>query len=376
MLDVIGYEAFGTYNGKTLMERLAGRFYTPDLAARDLAARMIEASSLPRPRKVRLADPFCGDGRLIVALLHAASDHPRLSQASWTVELRDRETSAVRLAERSVRIAATALGMKVDVVAFVGDTFASDLTSRFDFVITNPPWELLKPDRREMSAMSIEDASSYRSRLKRHSQQLDTRFPHSRGEGAWGGWGTNLARCGWDLCASIVKTGGVVGILLPSTLLADQSSAPLRKHLLCRHSIVDVASYPSEARLFDRVDQPVSAITMVAGRSIGSAQIRMFGANRHPVSMASIDISVDVLAKRKWTLPVGFGAGAENVLQRLSGLPTMRDLEGDAPNALWLGRELDETRIVDKIMKGKKFPFIKGRGGSANSDRTISGISA
>jgi Alw26I/Eco31I/Esp3I family type II restriction m6 adenine DNA methyltransferase len=349
------------YGGKTLSERVTGRFYTPDALATDLANQIVTACAVSKSKPVIDAiDPFCGDGRLIAALLVRAADEPWLSWATWRISLWDRDSAALATAQQRVRDLATSLGLPVSITVRAGDSFASDAHEQFDFVITNPPWELLKPDHRELSHLSQLERDDYRKRLRQACDDLDRRFPDAKGANAWGGWATNLARCGWDLSMRLLKSQGVLGIVLPSTIFADQSSERLRQSAFSRCRLIDVAAYPAEARLFERVDQPVLSITMAAnGQTTGNARLRLFDAAKREKSV--VDIAGERMAERGYSICVGFGSSSGEVLDSLRRLPKLKDFEGSAGDDLWLGRELDETRISEKLTDGLEFPFFKGR---------------
>ena len=271
MMDVVA-GAGDAYAGKTLVERMAGRFYTPDVLARDLAARLSDALE-ERDEKwhlgaeIRICDPFCGDGRLVVALLAEAMSRPRLLKRRWLVTLRDVELTAAKGAGKAVSSAAAALGAVVAIRVIVGDSLADACPNQHDVVVTNPPWELLKPDARELAQLHPKARSDHRDHLRALCNTLDARFPQSRANKAWGGWGTNLARCGWELALRSCVRGGALGIVLPSTILADQASATMRQSALRRSRLVDLAAYPSEARLFARC-RSASRCGNVCGRAI------------------------------------------------------------------------------------------------------------
>jgi Alw26I/Eco31I/Esp3I family type II restriction m6 adenine DNA methyltransferase len=363
MLDLAAHLAGDQgYNGKTLAERLAGRFYTPSQLADDLAEQMISALDAGPLTRIAATDPFCGDGRLVVALLTAAAANAKLTRLPWLIELRDREAAAAREAAERVSATARRLGMRVETCVVVGDTFEGDLSQRFDLVITNPPWELLKPDSRELKHLSAAGADQYKNDLRTTSRRLDDRFPSARADVAWGGWGTNLARCGWDLCLSIARKGGIVGIILPATIMGDQSSTAMRRKAFGSSCLVDVAVYPAEARLFDRVDQPVVALTMrVGSRASGTGCVRSFGSDRLQCGEQALKLNRSAMEARGWTIPVGRPSGADELMTKFSGLHSLQSWEGEGPTHLWMGRELDETRISEKVTTGSHHPFIKGR---------------
>jgi len=351
------------YSGKTLTERLTGRFYTPDILADQLALSVLrtirERHAGPM---LAVTDPFCGDGRLVEALLRTASSEESFRRLKWQIELRDRDGEAANLAARRVANIAAQIGIVAEVSVSIGNSFEGSHEPRFDVVVTNPPWELLKPDVRELSHMSGEDASAHKLNLRAASDRLDSAFPEAIGENAWGGWSTNLARCGWSLALRICRAEGVVGIVLPSTILADQSSERIRRYAFAENNLTQVAVYPAEARLFDRVDQSVAVLTMVRQEQPGvGARLQVYDSQRELHSSHSLDISRSKLSARGWSLAVGFGASAGSLLSRFDGLLTLGELEKKSDSGLWLGRELDETRITEKTMPGAAIPFVKGR---------------
>lgn len=350
------------YGGKTLAERITGRFYTPHVLADQLALRMLSAyRGLTGCHPVRIVDPFCGDGQLLASLLQQLAADDRFRAAELLVSGWDRDEAAVEKAAAQLRELTRRLALRATVHIWVGDTFSKPPASEHDFVITNPPWELLKPDSREMAHMTADEARRYREQLRFLSDDLDVKFPAARAANAWGGWATNLARCGWDLSMQLLNARGVLGIVLPSTLLADQSSEAIREAAFTRCKLVDLSAYPPEARLFDRVDQPVVAATFVAGNGGRTpGKLRVFDANRRERDVFPLP-STTALKAAGYSIPVSFGAGSAEIFDQLAALPELASFEAPGPEGLWLGRELDETRIHEKIGPGGKYPFIKGR---------------
>src|SRR5262249_38636352 len=148
--------------------RAAGQFYTHALIGEHLAGQVATRlanghASSARPPALRVVDPFCGDGRLVAWLLEASV--ARGVRRKWKVSLWDCEPEAVEAACRTVEATAARLGIGVAIDCFVGDTFARvadpEERARFDVVITNPPWELLKPDAREIREMPESVAEEY-----------------------------------------------------------------------------------------------------------------------------------------------------------------------------------------------------------------------
>lgn len=357
----------GLYSGKTLAERALGRFYTPDVLGASLARRIVralseQAASGDLGSVVRLSDPFAGDGRLIASLLAEASLFPSLSSRSFVVTLRDMDEGALKMAASGIRSLARHLGLRAIVDAKAGDSLAQLPEPTQDAVVTNPPWELLKPDGRETAGLAAGEEAEYVTYLRRRSAELDARFPDARADVSWAGWGTNLARCGLDVAVRSCRPDGLVGIVLPATLLSDQASESMRRSLVDRTALLEMSVFPSEARLFARVDQPVVTAVLRVGVSGGVASVVRFDRCLEPLSTTGLEWSHAALGPRRYALASMFGGSfAETLGESLRGLPSFGDLEGPGASDLWAGRELDETRLAEKLVAVGEHLFVKGR---------------
>lgn len=356
------------YGGKTLLERTTGRFYTPNLMAVDLANRIVQSLvpvAADKNLELTICDPFCGDGRLVAEVLFAAAKRKALRGYRWKVKLFDVDPDSTEQAASYITDVATALRITITLEVTTGDTFLTDIDGAdCDVIVTNPPWEHIKPDARELREMSDRQQLEYKGLLRLRSQLLDQRFSYAASPGQWAGWGTNLARCGWELSLRMCKKGGVVGIVLPTTLLADQASANLRKYALSESTLLSIASYPAEARLFDRVDQAVT--TIVSMRSTPNdgnqnASLRTFHSDLSVAADVRLRRNSEQLEMDAYALPVGFGAAASHLSEKLAHLSALNALESHRTGALWTGREVDETRMSEKVTAGTRHPFIKGK---------------
>ncbi|HPH40511.1 MAG TPA: N-6 DNA methylase [Candidatus Fermentibacter daniensis] len=345
-----------TTNRPDLEKRLTGRFYTPKLIADRIAAQAINAC--PDPESV--CDPFCGDGRLIVAWLRIAaqaSSHRRLRR----IVLWDYDAEAVTRAREWVSAELSGLGLisKVSLIAEAGDTFArtSTMIAGVEAVLTNPPWELLKPDTRD----GVDDAGVYKGQLRGYASTLAKDFPgamSARGK-AMSGYGVNLARAGAVASAMLTSARGVVSIVLPSSIFADQASGPFRREFFSRLGVTQLDWYPAEARLFDGVDQPFVTATAVAGYATSSFTLTRYGKDLDVVEQRHTTVSSDA------SKPIAISVAGEHetlVATLASTHSALTLLEADMRFGLWLGRELDETRLAEAYTEaGSGIPFLKGR---------------
>jgi Alw26I/Eco31I/Esp3I family type II restriction m6 adenine DNA methyltransferase len=349
---------------KTLLTRAIGRFYTHGLICAHLVSAMLRALTPPLSGTLEVVEPFCGDGRLICSLLEASSQVDQLRRLSWNVEIWDCDGSALEVAKERIREVARRQMMKVRLHTFIGDSFlhAPRHFGRFQLCITNPPWDVLKPDRREVAVLSEHDRALYTQGLKRQDDTLSKLYPLSRPLRKFSGWGTNLARCGAELALRLTMPNGVCGLVSPASLLADQMSEHLRRWIFKENTIHDIAYYVAEARLFDGVDQPSITLVASAGaRTLDTPVLSFYNREREKRTITIPGLDWKSLEENGFVLPLQFGASLIQSQSIWKGLPRFADLEGDGLKDLWAGRELDETDHRRFLANEGVHPFVKGR---------------
>ena len=367
--------------GRDVLRKAMGQFYTPGLIAEHAASLLLDRLPFHRLGEIDVVDPFCGDGRLIVALLeNAASRGLGTSEGFlWNVALWDYDAEAVPGAVCAVHDAAARLSLNVSVEVGwrVWDSLleSEGEFDRFDCVFTNPPWETIKPDSRELHSMEAEEREVYVSHLRDYDQELAHHLPLSQPARKFAGWGTNLSRCGLELSIRLLAEGGLCGIVLPLPVMMDQNSRALREWMLTETTLRAVTSYPAGARLFDGVDQdavvlllektPAADLQPTGDAGEGyegpATVVERFTSDSgcYEREVLHLHDKLDTLSGVDYSLPVAFGATTLRMLERWEHLPTMRDLE--QRGELWLGRELDETRYREWLTDEGRFQFIKGR---------------
>jgi Alw26I/Eco31I/Esp3I family type II restriction m6 adenine DNA methyltransferase len=343
---------------KSLISRAAGQFFThPTIAAHLVSALMNLLPSKP----ISVVDPFAGDGRLLVALLKA------LSQRGWDKLLRialwERDAQVLKFARRDVRLLASTCGIPITLETRVCDTFrvASGSAEKFDLVLTNPPWEILKPDRRELKHLTGKDRDLYLSRLKREDEFLSQSYPLSQPNRKFSGWGTNLSRVGTEAAMRLVKKEGLCAVVSPLSLFADQVSENLRRTIVSDYELKDLAYFPAEGRFFKNVDQP--AVTFVAKKRHPQRLRPLISAYNSSGELAvrsRVVVRRSLVKSTGYCLPLQLGPGGFEILSFFRELPRLADLES-SPESLWVGRELDETDRQAFLSTRGKHPFLKGQ---------------
>ncbi len=351
--------------GKNLEQRLTGRFYTHVRIGKAMAidiARRVEGSE-----NLKIVDPFCGDGRLLCWLLEAMSDLGSLPTESLQIAAWDCDQLAVETASKSLLQTLTRLEIhnaRIEVQAV--DSFEHILRNlqSFDVCVTNPPWETIKPDSRELADLEQESKEIYVSLLKEKVFRLEKAYPYSKPSRKFSGWGANLARCGIEASVRLTAPRGHFGIVAPATIFGDQISAPLRSWMFSQNIVDAIHHYPAEARLFEGVDQP--AVYFVGNRSEAGQEPRTLEViqhfekeqNAHPPVLR---LPLSSLEENHYAIGFGSSPAVSRVMPYLANLPKLGDYETGAENLFKLGRELDETGIASKLANTGLYRFAKGR---------------
>lgn len=351
-------------NPKDLLVRVTGRFYTHKIIGEHLINAVLDAAGVKDNSSIKIVEPFCGDGRLICWLLEAASKRRLNQDRLWDISLWDCDSNMLSLAREKVLQTANEFNEHVEINIICGDSFqiARDYFGKFQICVTNPPWEILKPDRRELRGLNKSELEEYLQILRLRDSFLKYSYTRSVPLKKFSGWGTNLARCGTEAALKLAAKGGICGIVSPASLLADQMSEQLRRWIFEEHVVHDIAYYAAEARLFEKVDQP--SITIVASpgnRSKKPPKFSFFDKKLEKNEVILDDSDWCNLEIDKYVFPLQFGKSLIKLNCKWRKLPRFNDLEQKNISGLWAGRELDETGYKGFIGPQGKYLFVKGR---------------
>jgi Alw26I/Eco31I/Esp3I family type II restriction m6 adenine DNA methyltransferase len=346
--------------------KATGRYYTHELVAKQLIIHLLNSlkNRYSEGDVVKIIDPFAGDGRLIYWLIQEWNKS-HFPNVKWEITLWDINNEGLKEAKHSLNsLSSKNLQLKTEIRQIDAFELAQTHLSCFDIVISNPPWELLKPNQKDFASTDRNIYDSYIMNMREYDCFLKNSYPTSQPNGKFAGWGTNLSRVGLDVCKQICKPNGLVGIVMPASFLADDQSIRLRKELLTENQLINIAYFPSEARLFENAD--VEAITIlfkIKKTKRICATLTKYDKNLNILRSRMLDIPLKYLERTGYNLPISFGDPAIEILMNFSNtFNTWKELEGNQPKSLWAGREMDETRINTKLESNVDGPyFIKGR---------------
>lgn len=332
-----------------------GQFFTHELVGRRLAEHVAKGAAIDDLDCVRAVDPFAGDGRLIGWLVEAWPNRKQLLE----LEVWETDEVALKAAAELVRAAIERSGQSASLIARHVDSFveALDRSESFDIVVTNPPWEAIKPDRRFLQALPEPRRNAYVGALREVDETLAWAYPEAQPSKKFAGWGTNLSRVGTAVAQRLTRRGGEVGIVLPASFAADATHAKLRRSLRTAGSLIDVASYPAEAKLFANVDVHFISVQWRKDPDIGNA-VRVTQFDRYRQAADPIDVAQPNKRDDEWRLPLHPSMLAGSAVGAVAKFPTLGSLL--AKPGFWAGRELDETGLAQKLST-QGVPFLKGR---------------
>ena len=155
----------------------------------------------------------------------------------------------------------------------------------FDAIITNPPWEIFKPNAKEFfsehsglvtkNKMMIKEFEKEQTKLLKKTDvraawlEYQGRFPHvslyfrnaaqyknqiSVVNGKKAGTDINLYKLFLEQCFNLLKEGGECGIVIPSGIYTDLGTKQLRETLFGETEITGLFCFENRKMIFEGVD--------------------------------------------------------------------------------------------------------------------------
>lgn len=204
----------------------------------------------------------------------------------------------------------------------------------FDAILTNPPWEIFKPNGKEFflrysdlitrKKMRIEDFKDHQQELLKDPDVLAAWeeylssfthvsayyrsahcFQHQIGEvnGKKTGSDINLYKLFTERCHVLLRKGGQCGIVIPSGIYTDLGAKALREMLFDKSLITGLFCFENRKEIFEGVHRSVKFVLLTFSKG-GKTEHFPAAFMRHEVQeldgfpeTGAIDISVDLVRK-------------------------------------------------------------------------------
>ncbi len=155
----------------------------------------------------------------------------------------------------------------------------------FDAILTNPPWEIFKPNSKEFfqeysdlitkKKMSLHEFESHQIKLLKDQDvrtawlQYLSEYPHQSAffrsapqyehqisviNGKKAGTDINLYKLFAEQCFNLLRPGGHCGIVIPSGIYTDLGAKQLREMLFSKTNVTGLFGFENRKQIFDNVD--------------------------------------------------------------------------------------------------------------------------
>ena len=132
----------------------------------------------------------------------------------------------------------------------------------FDAIVSNPPYLVLKPNKSKVgvgSSDKIQEQVTYFRNCGFYQYSIEGML--------------NLYQLAIERMLQMLKPGGELGIICPSTLFGDVSAKKLRKHLLLRNKIRSIQFFAEKIPLFENVNQATNIFFLQKGGTTSNISI-------------------------------------------------------------------------------------------------------
>lgn len=342
-------------------EKLLGKFYTDYDIAKNMMQVLCQRCVFHSfSSEIRIIDPFCGDGRLVLALLAELVKKDEFLSKGLFISIWDIDDKAVQAAKQALVSFCESNGLKCQIDSRKADAFVEyeSVRGSYDICVTNPPWSLLKPQKLFSKSHDEEALTGYRNAIEQYDLFMKTAFSLSQPSSKFGKWGTNLARCGTEVALRLIKRDGMCGLVSPASLLNDQVSAKLRNWIFENHTVFNVSYFPAELKLYGSADISSITVAMKGGKTNQSFNIRIYDDKDTYKEKRFDKAAFEYIRHTGYCIPLKTGIEAIPIMMRLEQLPSTEKFCNRTN--LHFTRELDETRVKEKLLTSGKIEFAKG----------------
>ncbi|MDQ7784267.1 MAG: N-6 DNA methylase [Desulfomonilaceae bacterium] len=212
----------------------------------------------------------------------------------------------------------------------------------FDVIVGNPPYEIV----------SVKESGI----TERRREQAYFRRMYRTCKGK-----INTYRLMLERCLGLLRRGGVLGFIVPATLLADSTASKLRREILAESRVCHAVVIPEKARIFEKVTQALLIIVTRKGAPTHRMET-MFWDGTGPIDQVKgVEVSRQLIEKTNLRIPLLRSVQEKELLEILLTYPPLAG-DGDIhPVAEVHQGEINLTthrRFITS--QPTRFPLIRG----------------
>lgn len=188
----------------------------------------------------------------------------------------------------------------------------------FDAIVSNPPYLVLKPNKSKAGvsgADKIQEQVTYYRNCGFYQYSIEGML--------------NLYQLAIERMLQMLKQGGKLGVICPSTLFGDVSAKKLRKHLLLRNNVQSIRFFAEKIPLFENVNQATNIFILKKGGTTSDISISeeddVFEVNISLVKELFPDnLEIPTIKSLEWDILRKLSS-----LKKLKQIPTIRNRRGE-----------------------------------------------
>lgn len=222
--------------------------------------------------------------------------------------------------------------------------------AEFDAIVSNPPYLVLKPNKSKAGvgeSDKIQEQVTYYRNCGFYQYSIEGML--------------NLYQLSIERMLQMLKPGGELGIICPSTLFGDVSAKKLRKHLLLRNNVRSIRFFAEKIPLFENVNQATNIFILQKGETTSNITIseedEIFDVNISLVQeLFPENLEIPTIKSLEWDILRKLSS-----LKKLKQIPSIRNRRGEldlslckefitlskTPYRLVRGNMIGDTEIKD-----------------------------
>lgn len=188
----------------------------------------------------------------------------------------------------------------------------------FDAIVSNPPYLVLKPNKSKAGvggSDKIQEQVTYYRNCGFYQYSIEGML--------------NLYQLAIERMLQMLKPGGELGIICPSTLFGDVSAKKLRKHLLLRNNVRSIRFFAEKIPLFENVNQATNIFILQKGGTTSNITIteedEVFDVNLSLVQeLFAENLEIPTIKSLEWNI-----LRKLSCLKKLKQIPSIRNRRGE-----------------------------------------------